>query len=151
MVYLVRQGQTDWNLFRRANGCTETFLNQTGIGQAKLQAENLKNVIFDACFCSPQIRASQTCEIIHKAPIVFDDRLIEINCGEFEGMEETTEMMKLLWQAIQTGANGTERFKNFIKRNCDFCDMIMREHKGKNLLIVTHAANVTVIHYGVVS
>ena len=25
MIYLVRQGQTDWNLFRRFNGVTETF------------------------------------------------------------------------------------------------------------------------------
>ena len=42
MIYLVRQGETDWNLFRRANGITDTFLNRTGIAQAKLQAENLR-------------------------------------------------------------------------------------------------------------
>lgn len=50
MIYLVRQGETDWNLFKRCNGCTETFLNQTGIEQAKAQAENLKDIRFDACF-----------------------------------------------------------------------------------------------------
>ena len=55
MVYLIRHGQTDWNLFKRCNGCTDTYLNQTGIRQAKLQAENLQNICFDACFCSPQI------------------------------------------------------------------------------------------------
>jgi len=47
MIYLVRQGQTDWNLFRRCNGSTETFLNQTGIEQSELQAENLKDVKFN--------------------------------------------------------------------------------------------------------
>lgn len=54
MIYLVRQGQTDWNLFRRFNGVTETFLNQNGIEQAKKQAEELKDIEFDICFCSPQ-------------------------------------------------------------------------------------------------
>ena len=147
MIYLVRHGQTDWNLFKRCNGCTDTYLNQTGIKQAKLQTEKLKNVIFDACFCSPQTRARQFCEIIYKGSVVFDDRLVEINCGEFEGMEETAEMMKSFWQAIKIGDKGTENFQAFIKRNCDLCDSIMDEQKGKNVLIVTHAANVRVINY----
>ena len=41
-----------------------------------MQAENLKDVNFDVCFCSPQKRARQTCEIIYKGHITFDDRLI---------------------------------------------------------------------------
>ena len=100
MVYLVRQGQTDWNLFKRANGITETFLNQTGIEQAEKQAENLKDVNFDVCFCSPQKRTRQTCEIIYKGQISFDDRLVEIICGDFEGVEETAEVMKQLMYLI---------------------------------------------------
>ena len=148
MIYLVRQGETDWNLFRRANGVTDTFLNITGIAQAKLQADNLRSVSFDACFCSPQTRVRQTCEIIYKGSIVFDDRLDEINLGEFEGMDETdTEAVKEAWQAIMSGDKGTESFKDFMKRNCDFCDMIMEDHKGKNVLIVTTAGNVRVIDY----
>ena len=147
MIYLVRQGETDWNLFRKFNGVTDTLLNQTGIEQAKLQAENLRNVSIDACFCSPQKRARQTCEIIYKGPIVFDDRLIEINCGEFEGTAETAESLKLFWQAAMRGDKGTERSKDFIERNCDFCDMVMEEHKGKNVLIVTHSANARVINF----
>lgn len=147
MIYLVRHGQTDWNLFKRCNGCTDTYLNKTGIEQAKLQADNLRNVSFDACFCSPQTRARQFCETIYKGPTVFDDRLAEICCGDFEGKKETVVMMILFWLAIKTGAKGTERYDAFIKRNCDLCDVIMKEHKGKNVLIVTHAGNVRVINY----
>ena len=147
MIYLVRQGQTDWNLFKKFNGYTDTELNQTGIAQAKLQAENLRSVCFDVCFCSPQKRARQTCEIIYKGQILFDDRLIEINCGEFEGTAETVDSMKLFWQAIKSGDKGTEGFNAFVKRCCDFCDMIAEEHKGKNVLIVTHAANIRVMDY----
>jgi probable phosphoglycerate mutase len=148
MIYLVRQGETDWNLFKRANGVTDTFLNQTGIAQSKLQAKNLKNVNFNVCFSSPQTRVRQTCEIIYKGPIVFDDRLDEINLGEFEGMDETdTEAVKVAWQAIMSGDKGAESLKDFMKRNCDFCDMIMEDHKGENVLIVTTAGNVRVIDY----
>jgi len=105
------------------------------MAQAKLQADNLRSVSFDACFCSPQTRARQTCEIIYKGPIVFDDRLVEIIAGEFEGTDETdTEAMKLAWQAVMTGDKGTESFKDFTERTCDFCDMIMEEHNGENVL-----------------
>ncbi len=147
MVSLVRQGQTDWNLFKKFNGCTDTELNQTGIAQAKLQAENLMSVRFDACFCSPQKRAYQTCELIYKGPIVLDGRLAEIYCGEFEGTEETADALQLFWQAIRSGGMGTESFEEFTKRNYDFCDMIMKDHKGKNVLIVTHSANARIINY----
>ncbi len=78
---------------------------------------------------------------------MFDDRLNEMNVGEFEGKEETAETMKLLWQAVMSGDKGTESFKDFTKRNCDFCDMIMEDHKGENVLIVTAAGNVRVIDY----
>ncbi len=148
MIYIVRHGETDWNLFRRANGVTDTFLNQTGIAQSKLQAENLRNVSFDVCFCSPKTRARQTCEIIYQGPIVFDDRLAEINFGEFEGADETdAETMKLAEQAVMSGDKGTESFQAFMKRNCDFCDMIVEKYKGKNVLIVTHGGNGRMLDY----
>lgn len=147
MIYLVRQGETDWNLLKKFNGCTDIELNQTGIEQAKVLAQNLKHVKFDACFCSPQKRARQTCDIIDNGNIIFDDRIIEINCGEFEGTEETPESIKLFWQAIKNGEKGTEKFSDFMRRNCDFCDMLIKKYKGKNILIVTHAANARVINY----
>jgi len=147
MIYLFRHGQTDWNLFKRANGSTDTYLNQTGIAQAEAQIENLKDIHFDVCFCSSLTRARRFCEIIFNGQIELDDRLTEIDCGEFEGMEETAEMMKSFWQAIKTGKKGTERLDRFIKRNCDFCDLISNSYKSKNVLIVTHAANARVIDY----
>ncbi|MBN2076883.1 MAG: histidine phosphatase family protein [Dehalococcoidales bacterium] len=46
-----------------------------------------------------------------------------------------------------SGDKGTESFKAFMKRNCDFCDMITQDHKDNNVLIVTHAGNARVIDY----
>ena len=78
---------------------------------------------------------------------MFDERLVEINCGEFEGKDETAKMMKLFWQATVNGDKGTEKSADFIERNCDFCDMLMEDYKDKNVLIVTHSANARVINY----
>ena len=147
MIYLIRQGQTDWNLFKRCNGATETFLNQTGIDQSIKLAESLKDIRFDACFCSPQIRARQTCETIYKGPIAYDDRLKEIICGEFEGKEETGELMGQFWHAAANGDKGVEKTDEFMKRNFAFCNMVKNAFKSKNVLIVTHAANIRAIAY----
>lgn len=147
MIYIIRQGETDWNRCHRFNGTTETFLNQTGINQAKQQAEELKEITFDVCFCSPQKRAIQSCEIIYKGNMICDDRLAEIDCGDFEGKEETRENMLLFLQASKKGEQNTESFASFIQRTCDFCNMITKQYTNCNVLIVTHAANARVMNY----
>ena len=147
MIYLVRHGETDWNLFKRCNGITDTYLNKTGIGQAEKLAERLREVSIDSCCCSPLSRARRFCEIIYSGSVVYDNRLAEIDCGEFEGMEETADMMGSFLTAIKTGAKGTESMGAFIKRNCDLCYDVVKEHGTKNVLIVTHAANARVINY----
>lgn len=147
MIYLVRQGQTDWNKLKRFNGITETDLNQVGIRQARQQAAVLKDIHIDLCFCSPQNRARQTANIIFDGVIVFDDRLTEIDCGEFEGVEETAESMKLFWKSAKEGANGVENIADFMRRNNVFCNTLQEQYQGKNVIIVTHAANARVIDY----
>jgi len=62
-------------------------------------------------------------------------------------MEETAEMMNLFWKATKIGDKGTERMDAFIKRNCELCDVVMENHRGENVLIVTHAANARAIDY----
>lgn len=42
---------------------------------------------------------------------------------------------------------GTEPFEDFKKRTCEFCDMLVTNYEGKDVLIITHAANVRVINY----
>ena len=36
MIYVIRHGQTDWNLEGKTQGGIETELNETGIMQAKM-------------------------------------------------------------------------------------------------------------------
>ena len=147
MIYLARHGQTDYNLQKIFSGETEISLNQTGVEQSRQLAKDLENIKFDACFCSPQKRARETCGIIHGGEAILDARLAEIICGEFEGKEETSESFKQFFEASRTGSRGVEKFDDFLKRMCDFCDMLVGGYAGKDVLVVTHAANARAANY----
>lgn len=48
MIYVIRHGQTDWNLAGRTQGSIETELNDIGIGQANDVRNELANIKLDA-------------------------------------------------------------------------------------------------------
>ena len=86
-LYVTRHGQTDGNLYRIMDGIRDIDLNEKGIKQANNTQELLKDVEFDLIICSPLTRTKHTMEIINinKAPVVYDERIIERDCGEFTG------------------------------------------------------------------
>ena len=59
-IYIVRHGETDWNGPRRLQGRSDIPLNETGIEEAKITGEALKDVPFAAAFVSPLTRTRQT-------------------------------------------------------------------------------------------
>ena len=90
-IYVVRHGQTDWNVAGKCQGRTDIELNNTGIEQAKNTKEQLKNYNIDLIICSPLKRAIKTAEILNeetKCNMIVDERLIERGCGEVEGTTE---------------------------------------------------------------
>ena len=88
MIYFVRHGETDFNLFNISQGQLDTSLNALGLKQAKQLAKKLKNKNFDAFYSSPLIRAKQTAEEINgflKMKINYDARLMEVGKGILQG------------------------------------------------------------------
>jgi broad specificity phosphatase PhoE len=95
MIFLVRHGETEWNLARRIQGWGDSPLTRRGIAQAEAmgrvlralpEAEGLPIV------SSPLGRARRTAEIIQAqradlTPIQFDDRLKEISVGAWDGLD----------------------------------------------------------------
>ena len=93
-IYLLRHGQTEWNVEGRYQGQMDSPLTLKGIEQAKenaLKLEkhlNMREVTF---FSSPLGRAKSTAFLIVdaldmlKEQIVFDERIQEFNYGLFEG------------------------------------------------------------------
>ena len=64
LLYLVRHGQTDWNLQRRIQGSTDIALNDTGRAQAARAGQLLARRHWDVLASSPLSRAYETAEII---------------------------------------------------------------------------------------
>jgi alpha-ribazole phosphatase len=52
IIYLVRHGETEWNVKKITQGQSESYLTEKGVEQAKETAEKLKDVKFDAIFSS---------------------------------------------------------------------------------------------------
>ena len=95
MIYLIRHGQTDWNVERRLQGQTNIPLNNTGRDQAARNGDQLARLIskpekFDFV-ASPLGRVRETMEIIRRqlgldpASYRLDERLREISFGDWEG------------------------------------------------------------------
>jgi len=69
-IYLIRHGETDWNLKGLCQGSRNDIpLNKTGKEQAAktgkyLQQYRQRDGKFDLVLCSPLIRAKETCELI---------------------------------------------------------------------------------------
>ena len=94
MIYLCRHGQTEWNREGRLQGRTESDLTPLG----RLQAAAMADLLFDlvarepaatwTLVASPLRRARMTAEAIGQRlglPIEFDERLLEIDVGEWSG------------------------------------------------------------------
>ena len=87
--YVLRHGQTDWNVQMRLQGSTDIPLNETGRAQAHVAAKILAGEGVTQIIASPLSRALETAQIVGAAagiePVI-DNRLIERNFGQFEGM-----------------------------------------------------------------
>ena len=88
ILYIIRHGQTDYNLTKRFQGKLDIPLNGTGIESAKRVAAGMRDYPIDLVISSPLSRAVVTAEIVTEGrdvPLITDDRLMEISLGEWEG------------------------------------------------------------------
>jgi len=93
-IFLVRHGETEWNLAHRYQGWSDSPLTAAGIAQAEAIGRHLRTMpeATDAAIvASPLGRARRTAEIIQaalssRAPIAFDERLREISIGGWDGL-----------------------------------------------------------------
>ena len=88
--WLVRHGETNWNVEGRYQGTTDIPLNDRGKSQAESLGQLLaaNGVPFQAVFSSQLSRARETAGIIAgflDLPVFVDKRLQEIDLGEWEG------------------------------------------------------------------
>ncbi len=87
--YLVRHGQTEWNIEGKVQGKTDIALNETGLLQARLLAGALSGCGASCIYTSTLKRAGQTAEEIAEEtgiPVIASGDLREADFGLWEGM-----------------------------------------------------------------
>ena len=91
-LYLMRHGQTLFNVEHKIQGWCDSPLTELGIKQAEIAARYFDDnkITFDHCYASTSERACDTLEIVthHKYPYTRIKGLKEWNFGRFEAMDE---------------------------------------------------------------
>ena len=94
-LFLVRHGQTKWNVEKRLQGFLDSDLTELGVFQAEKLGERLSEVEFSKIYVSPRGRTLKTAKLVagnKENELLTDDRLQEMNFGSLEGKEfETIE------------------------------------------------------------
>ena len=90
-IYLMRHGETDYNQKGLIQGSLDIPLNENGIKLAELTRDGFRaeGLTFDLAYCSPLVRTRKTAEILLEGtdtPVIYDDRICEMNFGEGEGV-----------------------------------------------------------------
>lgn len=156
-LYIVRHGQTDYNVEKRIQGTLDIPLNETGRLQALKTANILKDYSFDVILVSPLKRAFETASIIKKS-LGFENELIivdafrEISRGDLNGilLNDAKEKYPKLFNDsslsfYEQPPNG-ESINDFKIIVHSALSKVLNEYKNKNILIVTHGITTSLIH-----
>lgn len=157
VLFLIRHGQTDWNIAHRAQGHTNNPLNEKGIAQAKALAEKigschsditaLYSSDLDRAFLTAQITAEKLHLQVEKRP-----QLRERNNGSAEGLTEeeeqalygaSEELLDQLYPHSQerwhyTSIPGAETYVELLQRAKDELIEIAMKHPGEKIAIFAH-------------
>lgn len=155
-IYLVRHGQTEWNLETRMQGHKDSPLTPLGIIQAQKLHDRLVNEKIDLIYSSGSKRAYDTAKIIQgnrNIPFHICKELKEINMGEWEGMKQIdiinkySEAWNNFWNnPINYSPTGEgESYQNLKNRVIPALENIINSNQGKNIIIVTHRITLKVI------
>jgi probable phosphoglycerate mutase len=148
--YLIRHGETEWNLTGRWQGHTDVPLNALGRAQAQRLAERLRaeRIHFEALYSSDLQRAWQTAQALTEALGVATQALPalrEIDVGGWSGLTHPQvvardpELIARLesGEDLPRGGDG-ERFVDLHQRVVSAVEQLAADHPGARLALITH-------------
>jgi probable phosphoglycerate mutase len=150
MLYVVRHGETVWNVDHRVQGQTDVPLTEKGKEEASELKELVSGLDIDVVISSPLIRAKETAKIIidNKLPVNTDDRIIERDWGLNEGeIVDNVDMIDCWDFSLNTKGLEFEKVQDFMSRVSEFLEDIKVRYQDKNVLVVAHSAVLRAIHY----
>ena len=153
VLYVFRHGQSQDNADFIFSGWRESKLTETGIKQAEIFAEKLKDKKIDFLISSPQIRAIETMKIAisknkdtKKLEIHLDERIKERSYGELQGTSKlelflkNPELLNEYRRSYTKRAQNGESLEDVVKRVNLFCkDLVKQMKNGKmNVAVSCH-------------
>ena len=125
-IYIVRHGQTEWNLLGKTQGHGNSDLTPKGIEQAELLADSMTKYPIDYIYSSDLGRAYQTAEIIGN----------KLNIE----VEEDPELYKMWRNEPHLAKIPQGETLSQIKERTDaFIKEINEKYDGKHIVLVTHS------------
>jgi broad specificity phosphatase PhoE len=147
-VYLVRHGQTAWNLEEVFRGRMDIPLDDTGKQEVHLAGEALKDQTIHAIYSSPLSRSMETAENIAKfqnIPVTPLEAIIDISYGDWEGVSLDDVRKKYsdlytLWLREPhkvTFPNG-ESLEQVRTRAMAAINQLIEKHQNETIVLVAH-------------
>ena len=135
-------------------GWYDADINAKGVMQAEELREAFRHIPIDAIYSSDLTRAVHTAEIIAAGrPVKQMPQLRELYDGKWENRtwEEMTEEDRTILKQWRTDWAGLtmpegESFREFYHRVTEGLEQIIRENKGKSVLVVSHNGAVSAMH-----
>ena len=148
MIYLIRHGQTDWNLADKIQGQTDIPLNETGRKQALCLSPQISKLHLKQIVTSDLKRARETAQLLNTeahVPIISDERLREINFGDLEG-HPVPELTPETWQTLSLSGYRfhAESLSDVYRRVQRFFSDL---DPADNTLVVTHGGLLKISSY----
>ncbi|MFC2034131.1 histidine phosphatase family protein [Chloroflexota bacterium] len=150
-IILARHGETEWNTDEIFRGRVDIELNETGINQAKLLAEYLRDKEVEAIYSSPLKRAIRTAAEIashHKPEVKITPGLIDFHYGEWQGLshQEVKDKYKEIYKEwIYNPPQATipegEQLNDVRQRAIGVVDEITVKHSGTVILVSHRVVN----------
>ena len=103
-IYVIRHGQTEWNLARRMQGRLDSPLTHEGMSQAHSHGEVLRTLDpIDVMYVSPSGRTRETAYIINsyvRARVEYAEPLLERDVGLWSGLtvDELEDAFPQAWR-----------------------------------------------------
>lgn len=147
-ILVTRHGETEWNRKNLILGRTDIPLNDTGIMQARKLRDSIPCPV-DLVIASPLKRTAMTAEIIcenRNIEIKYDNRIIEMDFGTFEGKDRGDEIYQKEKRNFFTKFPNGESYFQAAQRVYNFLDEIIERYHDRNVLVVTHNGISRIIH-----
>lgn len=154
-VFLVRHGQTEWNLQRRTQGVQDSKLTEKGMSDTSFLADKLSHEDIEVIYSSSLNRAKETATIIAnklKVPVLYDKGLIELNYGHWEGLtideirkRYPEELEKWFAKPHTAVFPKGEQLHKAQERIVSTYLNILNSNQNKNILIVSHSTMIKLL------